>query len=273
MSTLTQPTPPTPPPYRTPRPARRALAVVAGVGAVLLVVFGAVNLLDLASRHTSVERASYTGVRSLEIDGGDVRLTSAPAGSRLQVVARVTEGLKAPGRKVERSPSGTLRLSSSCPGLFSGQCSVRYDITVPEGTNVRAETGAGDIRAGNLRSRVPVVLETGAGDITVDRGRPRRPSSCRRAPGDVDAEGVRAARVKVRSDAGDVSVGMVEAADLLDAGTSAGDVDLSVPDATYRLQAETSAGDVDSSGVRTDPGSPRVIRAETSAGDVRIVTR
>jgi hypothetical protein len=272
MSTLTQPTPPTPPPYRTPRPARRALAVVAGVGAVLLVVFGAVNLLDLASRHTSVERASYTGVRSLEIDGGDVRLTSAPAGSRLQVVARVTEGLKAPGRKVERSPSGTLRLSSSCPGLFSGQCSVRYDITVPEGTNVRAETGAGDIRAGNLRSRVPVVLETGAGDITVI-GVSAPSLELSTSAGDVDAEGVRAARVKVRSDAGDVSVGMVEAADLLDAGTSAGDVDLSVPDATYRLQAETSAGDVDSSGVRTDPASPRVIRADTSAGDVRIVTR
>jgi Putative adhesin len=271
MSTLTQPTPP-PQPYRTPRPLRRALAVVAGIGAVLLVVLGAVNLLDLASRHTSVERASYSGVRALEIDGGDVRLTSAPAGSGVEVVARVTEGLEAPERKVERGPSGTLRLSSSCSGLFAGQCNVRYDIRVPEGTDVRAETGAGDIRAGNLRSRVPVILKTGAGDITVI-GAAAPFVDLSTSAGDVDAEGVRAQRVRVRSDAGDVSVGMVEAADELDAGTAAGDVELSVPDATYRVDADTTAGDVDSSGLRTDPASPRLIRAQTSAGDVRIVAR
>jgi hypothetical protein len=251
---------------------RRGLAVVAGVGAVLLVVFGAVNLLDLASRHTAVERASYAGVRALEIDGGDVRLTSAPKGSRVEVVARVTEGLEAPERKVERGPSGTLRLSSSCGGLFDGQCNVRYDIRVPEGTNVRAKTGAGDIRAGNLHSRVPVVLETGAGDITVI-GASAPSLELSTGAGDVDAEGVRAARVTVRSDAGDIGVGMTEAADLLDAGTSAGDVDLSVPDVTYRVEAESSAGDVESTAVRTDRGAPRVIRADTSAGDVRIVTR
>ena len=154
MSTLTEPSPspsPSPPPYRTPRHLRRALAVLAGLLAVLLVALGALNLLDLASRHTSIERAAYSGVRSLEVDGGDVRLTSAPAGSRLEVVTRVTEGLRKPGRAVERDPSGTLRLSSSCSHLFTGQCNVRYDIRVPEGTNVRADTGAGDITS-SIRS-------------------------------------------------------------------------------------------------------------------------
>jgi hypothetical protein len=270
MTTLTQPEPPSP--YRTPRRVRRGLAVAAGGIAVFLVVLGAVNLLDLASRHTTVERGSYAGVRALEIDGGDVRLTSAPAGSRVEVVARVTEGLRAPERTVERDPSGTLRLSSSCGWLFSGQCRVRYHVRVPEGTSVRVQTGAGDIRAGSLRSRMPVVLGTSAGDVTVI-GVAAPSVELSTSAGDVDAEGVRAPRVRAHSDAGDVSVGLIAPADSLDAGTSAGDVELAVPDATYRVDADTSAGDVDSSGVRTDPESPRVIRARTSAGDITIDAR
>ena len=121
------------------------LAVLAAVVALTMVGFGTVALLDLAARQTTTERASYDGVRVLELDGtGDVRITGAPAGSPVRVVLRVTEGLRSPERRAERSDGGTLRLSSSCPTFFTSQCAVRYDVS-------RAARRAGARRLGRRR--------------------------------------------------------------------------------------------------------------------------
>jgi DUF4097 and DUF4098 domain-containing protein YvlB len=70
-----------------------------------------------------------------------------------------------------------------------------------------------------------------------------------------------------------VEVALLEPATRLVAESSAGDVELQLPDAVYALDAATSAGDVDDGAVRTDPGSPRRVRARSSAGDVRIDVR
>lgn len=271
MTTLTQPEPP--PPYRTSRAVRRGLAVAAGALALFLVGLGAFGLLDLASRNTIVERTSYPDVRSLEVsDASDLRLTSAPAGARLEVVARVTEGLRSPDRTLAQDADGTLRLSSSCSSLFTGQCGVRYDIRVPAGTSVRARTSAGDIDAEELRSTLPVMLRSLAGDITAsDVTAPALDLST--SAGDIDAAGIRAPQVRVQSSAGDVRVELREAAGRLDAEASAGDIELIVPDEVYRLDAGANAGNVENSDLRTDPDSARVIRARTSAGDIRIIVR
>jgi len=273
MSTLTEPSPPPPSsPYRTPRPLRRALAVAAGVLALALVAHGAFTLLDLAARTTTVERTSYAGVGALVVEGGaDIRLTSAPAGGRVEVAARITEGLRAPEHRIVQQGDGTLRLSASCAFLFTGQCRVRFDLRVPAGTTVRARTGAGDIDVRDLRSTAPVVLHSSAGDITAS-GASAPALDLSSSAGDVDAGGVRAARVRVRSSAGDVNVALREPADRLDAGSSAGDIELVVPDAIYRLDAGAGAGagDVSSADVRTDPASRRILRARTSAGDISI---
>ena len=68
----------------------------------------------------------------------------------MQVVARITEGLRTPGSSAERAADGTLRLSASCPGFLGGQCGVSYEIRVPSGTLVRAEADAGDVVAEDL---------------------------------------------------------------------------------------------------------------------------
>lgn len=263
-----------PAPYRTPRVVRRTLTVVAAVIAVLLVAQGTVSLLQLATRHTTTEVDTYTGVRALVIeDDSDIRLTSGPAGSPLEVRAKVSESLTAPTRHVERADGGVLRLSSSCsPGFFASFCSVDYDVRVPAGTAIRARTSAGDVVAQNLRTSLPVELHSSAGDITVI-GAVTPALRLSTSAGDVRASGVRADDVVGDTSAGDIRLSMLGLAETVDARSSAGDVNLVVPDATYRLETSTDAGTVDDQEIRTSPTASRSIRAVTSAGDIRIEAR
>jgi hypothetical protein len=266
--------PPAPAPYRTPPAVRRALTVVAAVVALLLVAQGALNILQLATRHTTTEVDTYTGVRALVIqDDSDIRLTSGPPGSPLEVRARVSESLTAPERRVRRGDGGVLRLSSSCsPSFFANFCSVDYDIRVPAGTAIRARTGAGDVVAQDLRTSVPVELHSSAGDITVI-GATTPALRLSTSAGDVRASGVRADDVVGDTSAGDIRLSLMGLAETLDARSSAGDVHLVVPDAVYRVETTTNAGTVDDQEIRTSPTASRNIRAVTSAGDIRIEAR
>jgi hypothetical protein len=266
MSTLIQPAPE----HRTPLPIRRLLFAAAALVALFLVLVGAYNLIDVATRQTTTERATYDGVRSLVIErASDVRLTGAPADASLEVVARVTEGLRAPERSVDRGADGVLELSSSGCGFLGGQCEVAYTIRVPSGTVVRAEADAGDVHADRLATTEPLVLATSAGDVTATDV--RAPSIVlSSSAGDVEARGLSADRVELTSSAGDVVASLATAAERVLAESSAGDVELLVPNEVYRLDATSSAGDVDTGDLRTDPDAERAITAHSSAGDVRV---
>jgi hypothetical protein len=266
VSTLTQPAPA----RRTPLPVRRALLVVAALTALFLVATGAYNLLDVASRHTTTKQASFASVRELVVeDAGDVRLTGAPAGAPLRVVTRITEGVREPGRSAVRTAGGGLRLSSSCPGFFGGQCGVDYEISVPAGTAVRVDASEGDVAAEDLTTTRPLVLHSSAGDVrATDVAAPSIALSS--SAGDVQARELSGERIEAGSSAGDVVASIKTPAERLLAHSSAGNVELLVPNAIYRVDATSSAGDVDADSVRTDPSAPRTITAHSSAGDVRI---
>ncbi len=271
MTTQTQPAAPAP--YRTPAAVRLALYVLFGVLGVFFVFMGTTAVLDQAAHKTTTQVDTYAGIDALVIDdASDVQLTSAPAGGELRVRAEVTEGLRSPDRDVEQA-SGTLRLSSSCGFLFGGDnCNVDYEIAVPAGTAVRVDATAGDVRANDLRSTVPVELESSAGDVSVtDVTAPELRLSS--SAGDVEAAGVRAGRVTAESSAGDVSLSLRSPPARVDAESSAGDVELILPDEAYRVDASSSAGDVDTRRVDTDPDSGRVIRVRSSAGDVVVEAR
>jgi hypothetical protein len=272
MSTTAAPAP-APAPYRTPRAVRRALTVVAAVVAVVLVAQGALSLLQVATRHTTTAVDTYTGVRALVIeDDSDIRLTSGPAGSPLEVRAKVSESLTAPERRAERD-GGVLRLSSSCsPSFFAEFCGVDYDIRVPAGTAIRARTSAGDVVAQDLRTSLPVRLHSSAGDITVI-GATTPALRISTSAGDVRASGVRADEIVGDTSAGVIRLSLLGLADTVDARSSAGDVHLVVPDAIYRVETTTNAGTIDDQEIRTSPNASRAIRAVTSAGDIRIEAR
>lgn len=271
MSTATQPAPPRP--YRTPRAVRRALFVLAGIAGVVMVACAASSLIDLAARHTTTERSTHTDIRALRIEGSsDVRITGAPAGAPVSVVAEITEGLRSPRRRVERQPDGTLRLSSSCQVLFGGSCDVDYDIAVPAGTRVRIDAGAGDVDLEQLASGTPVQIRTSAGDISAV-GLDVPELELRASAGDVEAHDVSARVVRVRTSAGDVALSLDDPLVRLEVDASAGDVDIEVPDRAYRLDVDSTAGDVDTSTVRNDPDARRTIEAHASAGDITIGAR
>jgi hypothetical protein len=269
MSTATEPAP-----YRTPRALRTALLVVAAVIALLFVFWGAISLLQLGMKHTTTDVRTYRDVTALVVDDdSDIRITSAPAGTPLEVRARVTESLVAPERRAQRSGDGTLELSSSCsPDLFAGFCSVDYEIAVPAGTAIQADTSAGDITLRDVRSTAPTELHSSAGDITVI-GAVTPALRLSTDAGDIRASGVRADEVTADTAAGDIDASLLGLAERLDVRSSAGDIGIVVPDAVYRLVTRTSAGDIDDQEIQTSPDATRSIRAVTSAGDIRIEAR
>jgi hypothetical protein len=273
LTTLAEPPVTPPPPYRTPPALRRMLAVVAGIVALTMVAGGTIAVLDLAARQTTTDRASFDGVRALEVSGdGDVRITGAPAGSPVRVVMRVTEGLRSPERRAERDGDGTLHLSSSCPAFFTSQCAVRYEVSVPSDVRVRADSSAGDVVAEDLVTDQAVSLESSAGDVSVT-GVNAPSVRLHSSAGDVVGRGLGSERVAASSSAGDVQLSLLVPPLALDADSSAGDVELVIPDEVYALDADTTAGDVDTSEVRVDRDSRRSIRARSSAGDVSIDVR
>jgi Putative adhesin len=266
MAALAEPAPQ----HRTPVPLRRALFALAGLFTLVAIGWAAVNLLDVASRHTTTERATYDGVRSLVIeDASDVRLVGVPASSSLQVIARVTEGLVSPDHSAERGGGGELRLSSSCSGFPSGWCGVDYTIRVPEGTVLSANASGGDIVAEHIRTEHPVELGSSAGDVTVTAV--EAPAiALSSSAGDVEALDLSSPRVLAESSAGDVAVSLRTPPDRLLAQSSAGDVELLVPDVAYNVDADSSAGDEDDGRVTHDPDSDRELTARSSAGDVTV---
>jgi hypothetical protein len=249
------PTAPVPPfaeppgvPHRTRRGLRRALGVLAGAGGIVMVLFGAFSLVELLAADTTESRASYAGVRSIELDDGSggVAVTSGPAGSRVQVVTRVRRSLRTPHTSAAVR-DGVLHLRSSCPWFGSVSCS--YRIRIPDGLPVRIVSHAGDVDVTGVQAD-SVFLRSSAGDV--------------------HADGVRTRRMTASTSAGDVSVDLLSAPSELVATSSAGDVDVRLPDAVYDLQADTSAGDRHVDGIREDPASPRHVTARTGAGDVSV---
>ena len=81
--------------------AARCSPIIALIAA-FTVAQGTVSLLDLAARHTTTEVEQFDGVRSLVIDdASDVRLTTAPAGAPLELVTKLTEGLRTPSHDAQ----------------------------------------------------------------------------------------------------------------------------------------------------------------------------
>jgi len=236
---------------RTTAQRHRLLTVIGALIAATLIAGGAFNLLELAARHEYAVRSSYAGVLSLKVDAsGDVRLTAAPAGTRLTVVVHVAEALERPRRDATLSRAGELHLTEGCPFALSIACSVSYDIALPSGIAVNVNSGAGDITAMGLTTTASVSLRSGTGDI--------------------EATKISAPRVRLDSGAGDIDAQLTMAAQLLESSSGDGNITLTVPNVPYAVHASSSTGTVSDKGMRIDAISSRGIDASSAAGNVTI---
>lgn len=231
---------------------RLSLTLLGALLIAALIAYGAFELIDLASRHSFDVAAGYSGVRSLEVDGGtgDVRLVAGPAGSEVSVVEHVTEGLSTPDRKAVRGANGALTISATCSVTISNNCGVSYTIMVPPAVAVNVDSGAGDVEARGLSTTAPLKLSSGDGDV--------------------NAVGIDAGNVTLESGNGDVTATLDTAPTRLDASSGNGDVTLTVPNTTYSVHASSGNGTVSDQTLRTDPSSPRSITASSGNGDVTI---
>jgi DUF4097 and DUF4098 domain-containing protein YvlB len=126
-------------------------------------------------------------------------------------------------------------------------CNLDYEIRVPDGVNVTAETGSGDME-----------LEGALGAVTLQAG-----------SGDVDGN-LAARTVATRTGSGDVALRLGIAPEQLTANTGSGDVDLSLPDAqTYLFDTRTGSGDIDNDLPQTGTADHRV-QIQTGSGDITI---
>jgi hypothetical protein len=152
----------------------------------------------------------------------------------------------------------TIRVGQMHESLFN-HVSIDYDITTPKSTNLKAESGSGDIRAVSMGGGTR--LETGSGTINGD---------------DLGGDSY------LQTGSGDVRVNFSNGGNVI-AGTGSGSIRVTGVKGT--LKAETGSGDVSAAGQATDNwkvetgsgsidlnlgGSKFTLDAETGSGSIHV---
>lgn len=267
-------------------PARRW---VLGVGVVLCLVaitWGVLLLLNLLGRTTEERSATLPATGDqlvVSSSGGGVRVFAAEV-EEIRVVSRLKYGLAAPRLRQDSGADG-VHLSASCPwwGTF---CSVDYEITVPNGMAVRAESSGGSITVRGVSGAVETVSSGGSITIADSTGSVRARSSggsvtvsgatgsleLDSSGGSVLGDRLRAGEVRAETSGGDVRLIFAIPPVRVEASSSGGSVEVLLPrvDGGYRVDASSSGGDREVE-VPTDPASARHVTARSSGGDVRLL--
>src|SRR5215208_5596236 len=213
----------TEPAHRTPKSVRVALLAVIALGALATVAQGTIALIDLAARHTTIERQRF--------GGGSLVLTSScgwvvgnscgvdyevrvPAGTRADV-----QGGAGDVRAEELRSSRPVRIEASSGDI---------DVAGVRAPALRLHAGSGDIHASDVRA-ADVRAGGASGDVHVSLGGP-------------------ADRLKAIASSGDVHLEVPDAVYRLDTAAGSGDVHAEAvrtsPGARRSISASTDSGDV-----------------------------
>lgn len=217
---------------------------------------------------------------SLEVQLGEVDIRIRSTGGReARVVLHMdgrsfdaSEVLAEMGFRVEQS-AGRLRIREDSedrwghPDDAFEDLELTLDVTVPEGFDVVARTGDGDVSVASFEGTVEV--QTGDGDISIEdaRGSPVRLQT---GDGNVVLSGS-SGEVRIQTGDGDVAVGRVTGA--LEART--GDGNIRIEELAGELRASTGDGDVsvalarfDGLDIRTGDGNVTIYADRSIAADV-----
>ncbi len=133
--------------------------------------------------------------------------------------------------------------------------SIDYEITTPRGTDLRANTGSGDVRVEDNGG--PVELKTGSGNVRGSGLSDR--VSLETGSGDIDATMLSARDVKAQTGSGNIKLRHVEAG--LWAHTGSGDLEVSgKPLAAWKVETGSGNAMVDTG------GAPMSLNATTGSG-------
>ncbi|RPF21382.1 DUF4097 family beta strand repeat-containing protein [Myceligenerans xiligouense] len=249
-----------PPPgaYPPPEPAKgsagRVVALVGGIGALLLAAVGALFYADVSQSRTESSHQSYAAPGTVElVADGDVAVRAADGDVEVEAIAR--SGLSRPSYST-REEGDRLVVTHECREFWSfPRCSGQLDVTLPAGTEVLVRTSNGDVVAAGIAGTLEVRTSNGDVESSDNPGRQILTSS----NGDVVVLGA-GGDVSARTSNGDVEAERI--AGTLDSGTSNGRT--SVVDVDGDLTAESSNGRIDVDGFGGD------VSVETSNGDVTV---
>ncbi len=280
---------------------KKARLLLAGAALVLL------PMAALAADGSFDRRLGVKGpvLLSIETGSGSIHVQAGSA-SEVHVVAHVHAGsgwgmsgssAEERVKEVVANPpiSQTGNIISIGKQMKVQNVSVDYEITAPRGTDLRADTGSGDIRI--VDNGGPVQAQTGSG--TIDASGLSDHVNLESGSGDIKASMLSSLDVKAQTGSGSIQLKNVQGAlwahtgsgDLGITGrptspwkleTGSGSVTLEVGGAPFSLDAETGSGDVQTNVPVSSPafnkhhvvgnvggGGPKV-RVVTGSGDIKI---
>ena len=216
----------------------------------VVVLAGAGTAIALAGAGPRVERREVLThqVTALTIDpgAGDVTVRSGATAGTVEVIRRARGSLNDAPASRGTWDGTTLVIRPECPD----GCGADYEIRLPNGVAVTAETGSGDI---DLVGTLGIVsVEAGSGDVEADAT--------------VD-------NLTTRTSSGDIQLRLRSAPTQLTATSGSGDVDVRLPSAqTYAVAVETGSGDTEIDVPRQDTAGHR-IQVRTGSGDISLRAR
>lgn len=282
----TQASPPATPVRAPLRPARRwvlGIGVVLSLAAILWGVLVMINLLGRTTETTTTTLPTTRPLLTVSSSGGSIRIAGGDV-TEVRVTTTVTYGLGKP-RLIQNADPNGLTLDIACP-WWSLQCSSAYDIVVPPGFEVRAESSGGSITVRDLTGRLEahssggsitgsdlggaVRADSSGGSVKLDRA--SGPLDLHSSGGSVTGTDLRGAEAIADSSGGNVRLRFAVPPERVSADTSGGSVTLELPrvDGGYDVQASADGGG-ENVQLPTDPTSERKILARSSGGSVTVL--
>ncbi len=241
------------------------IAVVLGVGG-----FAAASVAGPATDLTSEPLVFEPQASRLAVDVGAGTITIGRAtGSRVEVT-RTVRSRGAEPVLTETNDANGVRLAAKCEGGPLTDCTVDYDIRVPDGFALDVETGSGTVEASGVTAG-SVAVHVSSGDVRlVDVHGPVQVES---SSGDVSGERLDSPTVSATTSSGEVELDLATAPQDLTVEASSGGVTVALPAGQpYRVEIDTSSGD-EAVEVPTDPSAASAVKVDTSSGDVTVRAR
>jgi hypothetical protein len=214
----------------------------------VIVVAVLVGVGWLASLHSRVATYSFSGPLTqvnLHASSGDVVIVGSSS-STVQVRRSDHYSFGHPAREHRSYAGGVLGISSGCPRILVGSCSVSYELAVPETVFVNVQTTDGNVRLDGFRGNAAV--QTGSGSV--------------------DAEAYCGFDLSASSGAGNLHVAAACAPENLQLRTGSGDAVALVPPGRYRIDASGASRRV--TGVIADQSAPFTIDLASKSGGVTV---
>jgi hypothetical protein len=248
--------------------SKRAWLLGGSVLSVAMLGYGSMTLVGLlAHERHSTHKVITTPVRLVDISSGAgwVHIVGSNEPT-VTVDTSVSEGLFASSHH-ETVEGDRLVVRSSCSALFNTFCKVNYTVHLPLDTTLKVSSSGGGVSVSNVNGALDLSSSGGGIHVTGGSGSMHLSSS----GGGIGAVNLTSSTVNADSSGGGIHLGFQQPPANVKVSSSGGGVTVDVPQTsdTYRVDASSSGGST-SNRLRTDPASPRSIRARSSGGGIHL---